>query len=172
MIKNKFNKRAFEKLKENAKQYGREQARKEIVSILQYVGLEAVKEARLNGNYTDRTGNLRSSIGFIIVDNGKVIFENFGAIPSKEKVKGSDGGTTGKKKARSFALELTKKYNQGICLIIVAGMNYASYVENGHYIKSGNSIKRVKPYNVLASAELLASNLVKEFTESLIKQLK
>ena len=32
-----------------------------------YVGEACLKEARLNGNYTDRTGNLRNSIGYAVL---------------------------------------------------------------------------------------------------------
>ena len=86
----------------------RDEQIQEIVSILEYAGLEAVKEARLKGNYTDRTGNLRSSIGFVVVDDGRIVSSNFEAVPPKRKAKGSDGGMTGKKNAQSFALELNK----------------------------------------------------------------
>ena len=34
-----------------------------------YVGEACLKEARLNGNYTDRTGNLRNSIGYAVLFN-------------------------------------------------------------------------------------------------------
>lgn len=145
----------------------RDEQIQEIVSILEYAGLEAVKEARLKGNYTDRTGNLRSSIGFVVVDDGRIVSSNFEVVPPKRKAKGSDGGMTGKKNAQSFALELSKEYSKGIALIIVAGMNYAIYVENGHYIKVGNSVRRTRPYDVLVSGELVADKMVPEMLNAI-----
>ena len=41
------------------------------------------------------------------------------------------------------------KYPKGLVLIVVAGMNYAAYVE-------------AKGYNVLSSAELMAENILKQ----------
>ena len=38
-----------------------------------YVGEACLSEARLNGNYIDRTGNLRNSIGYAVLFNGEVI---------------------------------------------------------------------------------------------------
>ncbi|MCL1654222.1 hypothetical protein M2T28_16480 [Elizabethkingia miricola] len=45
--------------------------------VLRYVGERAVNEARLNGNYLDRTANLRNSIGYVIVVNGRILDVNF-----------------------------------------------------------------------------------------------
>jgi hypothetical protein len=116
-------------------------ARKEraIIHQLSYVGTRCVNEARTGGSYTDRSGNLRSSTGFVIVVDGNIVrMSNF------EQVKqGGKGSADGK----AFAAALTGKFPKGICLIVVAGMKYASYVS-------------AKGYNVLDSAELLAGELV------------
>ena len=54
-----------------------------------YVGEACLKEARLNGNYTDRTGNLRNSIGYAVLFNGEVMEESAFA--------NTKGGQNGKK---------------------------------------------------------------------------
>ena len=40
---------------------------KATVTTLQYIGERCVAEARENGSYQDRTGNLRNSVGYVIV---------------------------------------------------------------------------------------------------------
>ena len=117
-----------------------------IIYNLSYVGEQCLTEARSTNSYKDQTGNLRSSIGYIIVKDGKVIRQSDFAVVRK----GSEGKSEGEKFARSLA----NKFTDGIVLIVVAGMNYASYVS-------------AKGYNVLDSAELLADRLV----PSILKQL-
>jgi hypothetical protein len=77
------------------------------------------------GDYLDQTGNLRSSIGYFIAKDGVII-------------KGQ-----GTSESRSFASSIIRQYNSGFSLIVVAGMEYAVYVE-------------AKGYNVISSSELFA----------------
>lgn len=104
-----------------------------------YVGETCVNKARSSGNYTDRTHNLRSSTGYIVVRNGAVV--------QMSKFEPISGGAKGGRTGKSFATELAKKYNTGYVLIVVAGMRYAAFVS-------------AKGYDVLDSAELLAERLV------------
>ena len=76
-----------------------------------YVGEACLKEARLNGNYTDRTGNLRNSIGYAVLFDGEVMEESAFA--------NTKGGQNGKKHLDS--------------LIVSTGMSYAAYVEARNY---------------------------------------
>lgn len=122
-----------------------ENLRRAALRALAYCGERCVNEARQSGSYTDRTGNLRSSTGYVLVENGQVAQEFF---PSMGKGNGMGKG-------QDFARSLVAKFPKGLCLIVVAGMNYASYVEN-------------RGYDVLASAELLADRVV----PSMLKQLK
>lgn len=85
--------------------------------MLQYIGEQFVNKARLSGNYKDRTGNLRSSIGYIILKDGNVIDKNFA------------GNQEGVSKGQQVANEVALQYPQGWVLIGVAGMEYAAYVE-------------------------------------------
>lgn len=40
---------------------------------LSYVGERCLNEARSTNSYKDQTGNLRSSIGYVIVKDGKIV---------------------------------------------------------------------------------------------------
>jgi hypothetical protein len=103
------------------------------------IGEQVLNAARLTNSYKDQTGNLRSSIGYVVSMNGEIV-----QMSSFDVVKeGGDGAKGGK----AYALQLVKDFPQGIVLIVVAGMNYASYVS-------------AKGYDVLDSSELLADRLV------------
>jgi hypothetical protein len=140
-----------------------------IVQTLSYVGEKCVNEARDFGSYMDQTGNLRSSVGYVIVVNGSVVKENFKsknisvqysnlktrAVKSKRMSIGESGVST----AKAFAKEVASQFRYGYVLIVVAGMEYAGYVES--YGK-----------NVLYSAELLSSILVPRLMNQLKSKIK
>ena len=88
------------------------------IQALQYEGELFVTRARQSGNYTDRTGNLRASIGYIILQDGKIVDQNF------------EGKNEGVAKARKTANEVALDYPKGMVLIGVAGMGYAAAVES------------------------------------------
>lgn len=54
-----------------------ERAEERIFKLLSAAGEKFVEVARKSGNYTDRTGNLRSSVGYIIAMDGETVSENF-----------------------------------------------------------------------------------------------
>jgi len=119
-----------------------------IIRSLAYVGEQCINEARsYNGKqYTDQTGNLRSSTGYVVVSDGNIVqIGNFQQIKS---------GNEGAKEGQSFARQIASQFPKGICLIVVAGMKYASYVS-------------AKGYNVLDSSELLADKLVPQMLQQL-----
>lgn len=105
------------------------------------VGEQAVNEARSNHRYRNQTGNLQSSIGYCVLEDGKVIF---GGQDSFEVV---NNGTQGLMEGRAFLQRLISEHPSGLVLIVVAGMEYAAYVE-------------AKNLNVLDSAEQLAERLL------------
>lgn len=113
-----------------------------LIYRLNYVGVVCVNKARNDGSYKDQTGNLRSSIGYVILREG-IIIEGSGF----DKNEGGEKGDV-------YIKGIAAGYPHGIVLIVVAGMNYASYVE-------------ALNYDVLSSAELLAEKLVPQ----LLKQL-
>lgn len=87
--------------------------------------MNVVAEARIAGTYTDRTSNLRSSIGFMIKDNGRVIAENF-----QHAGAGTADGSNGIAKAKSAAEKASMLYGDQLIAVIVAGEDYAVYVES------------------------------------------
>lgn len=137
-----------------------ERVRRLLIRRLAYIGEQVVNTARSlpsppatmagkphKPNYIDWTANLRSSIGYVVVNDGKIVSES-----SFEPVK---GGEEGARKGRAFAESLVRKHDKGLVLIVVAGENYARYVAN-------------RGYDVIDSAELLAHKLVPE----MLRQLK
>jgi len=94
-----------------------------IIAALKRLGEECVRVARIEGNYIDQTGNLRSSIGYVLVANGVIVDSNFDTANSDQDGKGVATG-------RAFAEEKARQYSTGYALIVVAGMNYAAAVES------------------------------------------
>lgn len=99
-------------------------AERKTVRVLGFLGEKCIIEARDRSqqeSWYDQTGNLRSSIGYVIVVNGKIVSTNgFGKVKN-----GSNGVLEGKALARKLA----GNYKTGYALIVVAGMHYAAYVE-------------------------------------------
>ncbi len=94
--------------------------KKQMVDALHYIGNEFIEKARNNGNYTDRTGNLRSSIGYAIFKNGIEVGSKFEIANEDEN---SEGVNAGKSAAKSIS-------KTGFALVVVAGMEYAIAVES------------------------------------------
>jgi hypothetical protein len=117
-----------------------------IIYNLCAIGEKVRNEAIENGSYKDRTKNLRSSVGYIVVVDGQVYKTGSFGKP--------DGNSEGKNAGMSYARSLAGKFPKGIVLIVVAGMRYASYVS-------------AKGYNVLDSSELLADQLVPKMLKQL-----
>ena len=104
------------------------------IDVLRFTGEKFVNKARTLNTYKDRTGNLRSSIGYIIMLDGRVIDRNF-VVSGR-----GSGGTKGTDQASKFASDVALGYPKGYVLIGVAGMNYAAYVEaNGYDVITGAS---------------------------------
>lgn len=107
----------------------------QIIHTLEYVGKQCVNDAVKNRGYTDQTGNLKASIGYMILDDGRVV--------GVSDFSNDTGGQTSK----DFLNSIIAENSNGIVLIVVAGMNYARYVE-------------AMGKNVLTSAELLAERII------------
>ncbi|WP_373190558.1 MULTISPECIES: hypothetical protein [Bacteroides] len=123
-----------------------ERLKQVLIRNLMYIGETVLNRARSTNSYKDRTGNLRSSIGYVITIDGRIIHSsNFQTV--KQGKKGSSKGS-------AYVKSLARKFPQGICLIVVAGMNYASYVS-------------AKGLDVLDSSELLAERLVPQMLKQL-----
>lgn len=114
-------------------------AKQQMIRALGFLGEKCIIEARDRSqeeSWYDQTGNLRSSIGYVIVVDGNIVStSNF------KKVK---NGSNGVLEGKALAEKLASNYKTGYALIVVAGMHYAAYVE-----AMDNKV-------VLTSAELLA----------------
>lgn len=108
--------------------------------LLKYLGEELAKYAKDNHNYTDQTGNLTNSIGYAVVRNKEIVYYG-----------GENQPGEGFQEALKVAQKMAATADETFSLIIVAGMNYAAYVE-------------AKGYNVILPAELKAK---KDFPEAM-----
>lgn len=94
------------------------------IRALAYLGEQCVMKARDRSgeeSWFDQSGNLRSSIGYVIAHKGKIVqYSSFNQVKQ-----GLDGPRAGK----GLAEELVRNYSNDYVLIVVAGMNYAELVE-------------------------------------------
>jgi len=97
---------------------------RKFIIALGRIGEEFVNRARLINTYIDDTANLRSSIGYVISKNGRIIKRNYKQIGDANK-----GVTMG----LNLADEVAAEHPRGIVLIVTAGMNYGLYVETMGY---------------------------------------
>ena len=114
----------------------------QMIQLFAYVGEEFVNQARNTRTYKDRTGNLRSSIGYIVALDGEVKIDNL------------EGTGEGKARARELVKEVLSDDSAGIVLIGFAGMQYASYVES-------------KGYDVITGSTPKASKILRELKDGL-----
>jgi hypothetical protein len=133
----------------NYTEIGKQKIERGLLNTLKLAGETFVTEARegLNissglfpkGDYKDRTANLRSSIGYFVLKDGEIIYENL-------------LGTGEGEQAARAALNSVKD-KSGYMLVGVAGMDYAAYVES-------------KGYNVITSQ---ADNTIRNMPMMLFK---
>lgn len=129
----------------------KEEAEEKIVILLQAAGEMFVKYARELHTYEDQTGNLRSSIGYVVCKDGESITENF-----QQSDKGTDK-TTGNYRGKQLAETIASSYHSGYVLIGVAGMQYAAAVE-------------AKGYDVVTGACSQAEAWLRKSIQSVFKQ--
>lgn len=104
------------------------------ITVLQYKGEEFVNKARNIRTYQDRTGNLRASIGYVIIKDGRIIREDYAESP-----RGSDR-LSGIGEARVFIDRMLAEFSEGLILVGFAGMHYAAYVEaKGYDVITGSA---------------------------------
>jgi hypothetical protein len=115
-----------------------EKDQRKIATMLVYVGEQCLTDARNKGSYTDQTGNLRNSIGYVVLLNGRV----FSAKQSERP------------ETQSLLAEVIPQFQNGIALIVAAGMEYAGYVE-------------ARGFNVITSSRLLAQKVVPQMLTQL-----
>jgi hypothetical protein len=123
-----------------------EQITPSIIEALEAVCIDVVNEARslpsppatMRGtphqpNYIDDTENLRSSIGYVIYNNGQRISQNF------------EGKSDGVNKGIQVADTAAQSWGTGIVAVIVAGEDYAGYVESKGYDVLSGPASNIRP---------------------------
>ena len=120
---------------------------KTIINVFCIAGESCITKARNEGSYQDQTGNLRSSIGYVVLNNGRIVQRG-----ESQQIGG--GGDLGVKECNEFMQSLVRENRTGIVLIVSAGMNYAINVE-------------AKGYDVLTSSELYAEQLSTQMLSNL-----
>jgi len=126
------------------------------IQRLQYLGEMCVKKAReipAEVGFMDQTGNLRSSIGYMVFKDGVAVHEGYTVTKT---------GGEGRIKGETLAKKVGARYTQGVSLVVTAGMDYAIYVE-------------AKGRDVLTSAELFAKQelpkMLNELKQNINKSL-
>lgn len=125
-----------------------ETLQEQVIIQLQYLGQECVSRIRRRGqseSWIDRTGNLRSSIGSAVYEGSRKKL----ATAFESVLDGQEGSEAGKRMIDALA----KEYSQTYAMVVVAGMDYASYVEN------------MNGKDVLASTRLWAESVIGERIE-------
>lgn len=126
---------------------------KAVMLELQYLGEELtryIKDRPASESWIDRTGNLRSSIGYAIFRNGKA--DTLGGFSQVSQ--GGEGVSEGEEYVKTLSKD---KGQYG--LAVVAGMNYASYVE----MHEGK--------DVLASARIKASEKAGSIEKNVVNRV-
>lgn len=102
-----------------------------ILQALDAVGSRAVDLAIKTKTYKDNTGNLTASIGYGVYHKGV-----------ERHIGGFGGGKGEQEGLNKLASVAAQHRNKSLVLIIVAGMEYALYVErNGYVILDGASVR-------------------------------
>lgn len=97
---------------------------------------DARNKSKSQGGFDDQTGNLRASMGYVIFYNGKIAKQDF------------EGVSKGKKVGEVFAKKVGADYPKGWAIVIVAGMEYASYVEAKSYdVITGSTLGMTAKFN-------------------------
>lgn len=121
---------------------------KALIFYLEAFVAELENHAKESAGYQDQTGNLKSSIGGVVLKDGKPItYEGF------------KGKTEGVSTGKEFINSLVSKYQKGYTILLVAGMEYASPLEN--YLD----------FNVLIKTELKMQRELPEIMQKLKKQI-
>lgn len=121
------------------------------LTALSKLGDECVVRIRnrsANESWIDHSGNLRSSIGSAVYEQGRKYMESAFAQVL--------GGSVGSAKGRKMINDLAKEYSKVYALVVIAGMEYAGEVE------------ALDSKDVLASARIWATSVVEKRVKTAI----
>lgn len=143
----------FDKLK-NITEEQKELLDTVLLRRLQYNGVEGVGHARMKGAYKDRTGNLRNSIGFKLRQNSEELAKS--VIAETNPVPANGDANKGQANPSMAAQESRNRLDNedvnvddfDMSLSVVAGMEYAEYVEKVHSLNVLEETKKQTVINV------------------------
>ncbi|MBQ0161079.1 MAG: hypothetical protein KBT28_10745 [Bacteroidales bacterium] len=141
-LKRKFNPKSVVDKKVKQMQARFEKA---LLLVLNQLGQELVTCARDMHTYKDQTGNLTNSMNYVIVKGKNIVSM------------GANGAGTGAEEAETLLRKLALKTTSNYTLIVVAGMNYAAYVQ-------------AKGYNVLLPAEMMCNRECEKRIRALVNK--
>jgi hypothetical protein len=109
---------------------------REAINSLSYAKGETRAELSIDSpGFNDDTGNLRSSIGFVLTHNGETIKEDF------EKSAAGTDKSTGVQTGKAYAKKVNGVQELGWTMTAVAGMEYAGWVEAlGYDVLTGSTL--------------------------------
>ena len=90
-----------------------------LIRELEVLVAKLENHAKASAGYEDQTANLKSSIGGVVLKDGRPI-----------SFAGFSGKSEGKSTGLEFINSLISGQGRGYIILVVAGMNYATYVEN------------------------------------------
>ena len=127
--------------------------REDIIAQFISIGKRAVDIAVRDGNYKNRTGVLRSSIGCGVSFNGVLQYEyGFTSFPPE----GSEGARIGRRFLRE---KLTSNVRRNtITLVVVAGAQHAEFVEKDFSVlRDGASFMERSVNSILVSLNVISN---------------
>lgn len=97
-----------------------------------------IREKSREEGIEDRSGNYRSSIGYVVVRDGQIAAKGgFDRVDGPERAKSTVDGS---QEGEEYAKRLAKNYPKGYALIVVVGVENAAYlqsIENKDVLASG-----------------------------------
>ena len=144
----------------------KENFNKVFLANLNYVGLDAIRHARLNRGYQNRTSNLCNSISYTAtVNNFDSETQSIGEVnPESAREDGGDlqgAINKGHSLANQMNIKDGIKGKGGMSLTLVAGMEYARHVEDmGYNVLDSSAKKAEKDFE--QAIENIVDDIVKE----------
>lgn len=130
-----------------------------IISRLKFVGEKFVINSRNNHTYKDQSGNLTSSIGYVIMKDGKILIADYDTSVKPYLTKKKNlAKYQAVNVSNSLLADIAEKFPKGYVLVGIAGMEYAAYVES-------------RNKDVITSSAITAENDLKKSLDELRKKI-
>jgi hypothetical protein len=148
----------FDEIRKKIEVMKKNAVNQKLLRRLQYIAEDVLNDARKKGSYMDRTGNLRSSIGCRIYHNGKPIHSYKvqlvgNCIEPDKRLSLEELQSNFDEAMNEYAAKNVASV-EGYTIVLIAGMDYAYYVE-------------AKGYNVLHESNNLLQQKVNELKAEL-----